>query len=376
MIIGIDGNEANIEKRVGVNTYAYELLKGFHKLQDSQNFTQSFVIYLREKPRPDLPKETRQWKYQILSGSGLWIIKSLTPYLWRNPDKIDVFFTPSHYTPPFISIPRVCSVMDLGYLMFTEQFKRKDYWQLKYWTAYSVKISKYILSISKATTSDIQKHYPNAKNKIKTIYLAYDSDVYTPKLPRSHINKVKSHYAITKNYILFLSTLKPNKNVEGLLRAWSLIEERYQDTILVITGKKGWLFKPIFDLVEKLQIKNRVVFTDYLPEEDKPYLIGGAKVFVLPSFWEGFGLDVLNAYACGIPAVVSDRASLPEVAGNPGIYINPEDSKDIASGIEKVLTMSEEEYNKLAQKCISQAHKFSWEKTVEQTLKIIELAAK
>ena len=119
-----------------------------------------------------------------------------------------------------------------------------------------------------------------------------------------------------------------------------------------------------------------IIFTDYVPEEDKPGLIKGAKLFVLPSFWEGFGLDVLNAMASGVPVVVSNVASLPEVVGKAGILVDPYNIKSIEGGIRKVLSMSQAQYNTLVEAGIKQAGRFSWEKTARETLQILEKAAK
>ena len=118
-------------------------------------------------------------------------------------------------------------------------------------------------------------------------------------------------------------------------------------------------------------LQDRVIFTDYIGEADKPALIAGAKAFVLPSFWEGFGLDVLSAMAAGVPVIVSKVGSLPEVVGAAGIFVDPNSTNSIASGIRKVLSMSKLEYNELVKRGIAQAGKFSWEKTAKKTLEVI-----
>jgi glycosyltransferase involved in cell wall biosynthesis len=369
MIVGIDGNEANIEKRVGVNQYAYEILSGIAKLQDEWKNKHRFIVYLREKPLPDLPKETKFFRYKVLPGRSLWIITKLTPALLLNKEKLDIFFSPSHYIPPFSPIPTVCSIMDLGYLEFSEQFRKYDYWQLRIWSAYSIFASKYVIAISNSTKSDIVRHYPSASNKIKITHLAYDKDKFNSDISPEDVRRIKNKYAIVDDYILYLGTLKPSKNIEGILEAYASI---YKDLKLVIAGKKGWLFEPIFEKVKKLGLEKRVIFTDFVPEEDKPPLMAGAKVFCLPSFWEGFGLDVLNAMACGVPVVVSKVGSLPEVAGQAGIYVDSKEPKSIAEGLKRVLSMSDLEYNKLREKGLAQAKKFSWEKTTRKTLKILE----
>src|SRR3989344_8807151 len=133
MLIGINGNEANIKNRVGVNVYAFELLRNIAKLQDEWKSKHKIVVYLKEKPLSDLPRESSFFKYKVIPGSHLWILTKLTPNLLFDREKPDVFFSPSHYIPPFLAIPQVCSIMDLGYLKFSEQFKFYDFWQLRLW---------------------------------------------------------------------------------------------------------------------------------------------------------------------------------------------------------------------------------------------------
>lgn len=371
MLIGIDGNEANIERRVGVNVYAYELLRNIYKLQGEWEARHRLVVYLKQPPLEDLPKENSHFKYKVIPGKGMWIIRNLMPSLFLDDDRPDVFFTPSHYLPLFAPMPRVCSIMDLGYLEFSAQFKKYDYWQLKYWSAWSISISKKIIAISETTKGDIVKHYPGAKEKVEVTTLGYDPERFNTRVSQTSI-KIREKYPIGPEYLLFLSTLKPSKNIENLLVAWKLISNRFPRTSLVISGKKGWLYEAIFRKLKSLGIEKRVVFTDFVAEEDKPALISGAKLFVLPSYWEGFGLDVLNAMACGVPVVVSDRGSLPEVAGKAGIVVDPKDPKSIAQGLAKVLSMPGAEYNDLVKKGFSQVSRFSWEDTARKTLDILE----
>ncbi len=372
MIIGIDGNEANIGNRVGVNTYAYELLKNLWKLQGEWKNKHKLIVYLKEKPLPDMPEETANFRYKIISGGKVWIITRLMPSLFFTKERPDVFFSPNTYVPVFAPTKSVCSIMDLGYLEFSGQFKKYDFWQLTLWTAYSIFISKAIIAISNSTKDDIVRHYPIARGKIYVTHLAYDSDKFNQNIPEKDVRRVKNRYSIVDDYILYLGTLKPSKNIEGLIEAFAKIRSDYPSIKLVVAGKKGWLYQPIYEKVEKLGLSDKIVFTDFVPEEDKPGLIKGAKVFVLPSFWEGFGLDVLNALSCGVPVVASDVGSLPEVVGEAGTLVDPNNIDSIAKGISGVLSMSRLEYNSIVKKGLAQAKKFSWEKTARQTLKIIE----
>ena len=125
-----------------------------------------------------------------------------------------------------------------------------------------------------------------------------------------------------------------------------------------------------------MSLTKNVIFTDYVSDAEKAAIFSRAKAFALPSFWEGFGIDVLNAFALGIPVVASRVASLPEVGGNAAFYVDPYDPKDITEKLEKVLSMGSKEYNKVISKGYAQAEKFSWDKTASQTLEILEKAAK
>ncbi len=374
MIIGIDGNEANILHRVGVNKYAFEILWGIYKLNEKLPDNHNLIVYLKNNPLPDLPKETKNFKYKIIEGGNFWLIKKLMPYLWKNPDKLDILFSPSHYTPPLLTIKRVCSIMDLGYLESSEHFEKKVFWQLKYWTAISVFVSKHILTISEASKKDIVRHYPFASSKIVVTHLGYESEKFNLDISKDVVRRVKNRYSIVTDYVLFISTLKPSKNIEGLIDAFSNLSSRYPNLSLVIAGKKGWMYEEIFAKVVDLGIADKVIFTGFLGENDKPALIAGAKMFILPSYWEGFGIDILSAFGCGTPVVVSSVGSMPEIAGNAALYIDPKSVKSIMKGMEEVLKMNKNDYNKMIELGIKQAKKFSWEKCAEETLKVLEKA--
>ena len=374
MLIGIDGNEANIENRVGVNTYAYELLWNLWKIQDEWKKEHRLIVFLKDVPRQDLPKETPYFKYQVIRGGGMWILTKLMPSLFTGRWNLDAFFSPSHYVPPITTIPRYCSIMDLGYLEFSGQFQKKDFWQLKVWSAISILVSKGIFAISNSTKNDIVRHYPFAKDKIYVTPLAYDRQKFNLNIPEIDVRRVRDRYSIVRDYVLYLGTLKPSKNIEGLIEAFKMINDKYQmpnGLQLVIAGKKGWMYETIFQKVKDLGLEGRVIFTDFVSEKDKPALIKGAKVFVLPSFWEGFGLDALNAMASGVPVVASNIGSLPEVVGEAGVLVDPKDINSIAEGIKEVILSPITKYNEIVKKGLAQAKKFTWEATARKTLGVI-----
>lgn len=237
-------------------------------------------------------------------------------------------------------------------------------------------VSKRIISISNSTKNDIVRHYKFTADKVYTTQLSHDVDEKDLKISANDVRRVKKRHSIVDDYVLYLGTLKPSKNIEGLIKAYSLLGDLKAKYQLVIAGKKGWMFDSIIQAVERLGLGERVVFTDYVTEADKMALRHGARVFVQPSFWEGFGIDTLSAMYLGIPVVVSDAGSLPEVVGKAGVVVQPKDVKSIAEGIKKVLLMSQKEYNKQVEAGKIRAGMFSWEDTARETLKIIEGAAK
>ena len=370
MLIGIDGNEANIQNRVGVNQYAFELLWGIARAYDNWSKKHRVIVYLKNNPSKDLPPAKKAFSYKVISGGGVWIVSKLMPHLLFSSEKPDVFFSPHHYTPPISPIPLVCTIHDLGYLKFSGQFKKYDFWQLKYWSAWSIYISKHIISVSNSTMQDIVRHYSFASKKTTVVHHGYDKVRFNRLINIEDVRRIKKKYSIVNDYLLFLGTLKPSKNIEGLLSAYQLLKKDFPEISLVIAGKKGWLYDSIFARSKSLGLKD-VIFTDFIPEEDKPALIKGARAFVVPSFWEGFGMDVISAMAVGTPVVASSAGALPEACGRAAVMVDAYKPESIAEGVKKVLSMDESQYNKLREEGFIQAAKFSWDKAADETLKVL-----
>jgi len=365
LLIGIDGNEANVEKRVGSNQFAYELLNSIYKLGEAKRH--NFFIYLKDLPLSDLPKEKSWWKYEVFGPRRFWTRFALPLKLYFGR-RLDVFFTPGHYGPGFSKIPTIVAIMDLGYLKFTDQFQVKDLYQLRRWTGYSIKKAKHIIAISQSTKKDIEQIYGVSEEKITVVYPGYNKNIFKYPLAVSKIKKIREKYSLDTEYLLFLGTLKPSKNIEGLIDAFALLLSDFPMLKLVIAGKKGWLFDSIFKKVEELNLLRKVVFTDFVPEDDIAPLIGGALVFVLPSYWEGFGIPLIEAMACGTPVVASNVASIPEVLGESGVLVDPSNPVDISRGIKEAI----ENRSAMVKKGLLQAQKFDWSKSAMTVLHVLE----
>src|SRR5581483_4950088 len=292
MIIGIDGNEANVEKKVGIGEYAFELLQQFEKLSLANV---QFLIYLKSPPRSELPKEREGWGYKIVGPSKFWTQFGLPIYLYTHGPRPSVFFTPTHYAPRFSPVPTVVSVMDLSYIHFPQLFKSSDLYQLRNWTAYSVRKAKKVFTISNASKDDIIKIYQTPVEKVVVTYPGIKRK--TP-MEKQNPQLLEEKYGIIGEYVLFVGTLQPRKNITSLIEAFSKIKKK--DISLVIVGKKGWLFEEILEAPKKFNVEETVKFLDFVPDEDLPLLYKGAICFVLPSLYEGFGLPVLEAmqYEC------------------------------------------------------------------------------
>lgn len=373
MKIGIDGNEANVERKVGISEYAYELLVQFAKLATAET---RFEVYLKEPPRPEMPRENEFFSYKIFGPRKLWTQFGLPFKLFTTFRKPDVFFTPSHYAPRFSPIPTAISIMDVSYLRFPELFAKKDLYQLQNWTAYSVKKAKRVFTISESSKNDILEEYHLKKNCVVVTYPGIKSSVTLSPMVYG-MNQLKTNYHIGDNYFLFVGTLQPRKNIVRLIEAFSLVlkKEKSKDLQLLIVGKKGWQYEDILAAPEKYGVSESVKFLDFVSDDELSILYKNAIAYVLPSLYEGFGLPVLEAYQNGCPVITSNVSSLPEAAGDGALYVDPKDSKEIAKAMEKMMNDSALR-KKLIEKGKEQLKKFSWEKTAKETLAVLEQISK
>jgi glycosyltransferase involved in cell wall biosynthesis len=369
MIIGLDGNEANVEAKVGISEFAYELLRQFSEFHTEDT---EFRVYLKDQPRDEFPSGKDHWVYRVLKPGKLWTQWRLPLDLYLYNPKPDVFFTPSHYAPRFSPVPTVISLMDVSYLRFPELFNKSDLYQLKSWTSYSVKNAAAVITISTSTRDDIIKEYGIPKDRVHVVYpgikaaLDLEPHVYT-------MQELKETYGITGKYILFVGTLQPRKNIQRLIEAFSKLSEK-KDLQLIIVGKKGWLYEDILAAPEKYGVKDSVKFLDYVPDKDLPLLYKKAVCYVLPSLYEGFGLPVLEAMKYDCPVITSNVSSLPEAGGDAALYIDPENVDDIAEKIGKVLR-NETLRKEMIEKGKKQIKKFSWEKAAKETLSVLRQVA-
>ncbi|MBW7960121.1 hypothetical protein B6D29_01380 [Microgenomates bacterium UTCPR1] len=358
MIVGVDGNEANVPKKVGVSVYTLNLLKYFKK---KSNKSLRFKIFLKDSPK-NLPEEGPYFRYEVVHGRFLWSQIFLPLRLYFKKD-IDIFFSPAHYLPRFCPVPSVVTIHDLSYINYPKDFLKKDLFQLKNWTKYSVKQARKIIAVSKTTKKDVMKNYQVPDDKVVVVYNGGVSTSYTltPSLKDNNVNNP---------YLLYVGTLQPRKNITTLILAFNEIKKIFPEFKLTIAGKKGWLFNEIFKLIDELGLETDVYFTDYVTDNQLSYLYKNAFCFVLPSFYEGFGIPVLEAMSFDCPVIASFSSSLPEIGGDACLYFDPKNPLNL---VEKIKTLIEN--NKLRSDLIkkgrARVRQFSWDKCGEETLKII-----
>lgn len=371
MIIGIDGNEANVKNKVGISEYAYELLQQF---KDFPSTDQKFEIYLKNKPREDLPQEKENWHYKLIGPKRLWTQFALPKYLYITKTKPDVFFSPTHYAPRFCPVPTAIAIMDLSYVHFPQLFKKTDLYKLKNWTEYSAKKAKAIFTISLASKNDILNEYHIDENKIHVTYPGIKQDAIMQD--SVSIEQLRKKYLLQNEYILFVGTLQPRKNIVRLIEAFAKVykELKKNELQLLIVGKKGWLFEDILHAPIKYKIEKNVQFLEFVSNEELDVLYKNALCFILPSLYEGFGLPVLEAMKNGCPVITSNVSSLPEAGGDAAVYVDPENVGDIAGKLGLVIR-SKDKRLEMIKKGYEQVKKFSWEKTANQTIAILEKIA-
>ncbi len=362
IIIGFDSSRAFLKKRTGTENYSYKLLKALAKI-DRVN---DYIIYTTDLHNLSTAVEQmyfpKNFRIVKIGWSRLWTQGGLGLQTFK--DKLDVLFIPAH-TLPIIRKPglkTVVTVHDLGseYLPSMHQLKQRAY--LSFMQKTQLKGTTKIIAVSRATKEDLVKKIGLKPGKIKVVYEGYDKKLFKPGS-----NDILVDSLIP--YFLFVGTIQPRKNLERVIKAFSISHPWGVTTNLVIVGSKGWMSDKIYALPKKLGIEDRVKFLGYVPEEKLPALYSNAQALVFPSLFEGFGLPILDAQACGCPVITSNLSSMPEVGGKGALYVDPYSVDDIVKG------MVESQKSKVKSKKIKAGFenikRFSWEKCARETLKVL-----
>ena len=365
MLIAIDAITLNLSQKTGVEWYAYYLIKQLIKIPSKNKF----ILYSSSKLNLDLPAN---WENKVLSWPCQYFWSQLRLSLEMIREKPDVLFVPVRALPFFCTPKKsVFTIHDLGYEVFPEAY---SFWQRNYTRfvyQFAAKKACKIFVPSEFTKRELVRLCQTDSQKIIVTPLGYNKEIFNTNKDKEKNEEVLKKYGIKKPYLFYLGRKEKKKNILGLIKAFKILQNKLDKTIyLVLAGRAGTGYEEIKK--EILQTKN-IKEISYIETKDLPSLYQEAEIFVFPSFYEGFGLPLLEAMACGCPVVAARAGSLPEIGEEAVIYFNPDDINDIAEKIEMVLT-SQNLKDDLKRKGMEKVKDFSWEKCARETMKALESA--
>ncbi len=354
----------------GVRTYTLEVIKRI-LAADQKN---EYVIFYDDKKFLGTFPKVKEIVVPLLHPLFRLFWDWIQLPLAIKKEKIEVMHYFKAALSPWKATKRqIVTIYDIIPLLYpeTQTFIQRFYWKIQ--LPLAAKKSDLVITISENSKNDIVSRFDVPKEKVVVTPLAADERFQVMNNPQA-LRKVKEKYHLPEKFFLYLGTLEPRKNVPLVIKALAKLKKK--DRIkLVIAGKKGWKYQEIFDLVDKLGLKNDVVFTGFVAEKDLPALYNLAFAFIFPSLYEGFGLPPLEAMACGCPVIASNTSSLPEVVKDAGILINPQKEDELYEAMNKLLInlpLRED----LKQKGLLRTKKFSWNKVAEKTLQVYNEALK
>jgi glycosyltransferase involved in cell wall biosynthesis len=281
-----------------------------------------------------------------------------------------VIFTNFVRTPLPLGAKSISFIYDLSFMLYGEHAGKKNRQIMLREAPKSARNSDSIITISQNSKDEIIKHYKIDPSKISIVYPALYHDEYYPRSLKEKMAVAKK-LNIPGKYILFTGTIEPRKNIIGVIDSYMALPKKIRNNYaLVLAGGKGWNDQDICKRLKELK-DEKIIVTGYVTDKDMPALYSGASVFVFPTFYEGWGMPVVEAMACGVPVITSNNSSMPEAGGNAALFVEAKDTKDIAKKIEQVL--SDEKLAKdMTKKGIAHAGKFSWQKSAKDLKKVID----
>ena len=362
--------------RSGIGIYTYNIAKALTEIKQIDLYGEMFSFLGRNKIDKNYSDLNIKLNICRLFPYGVYRrIWAKVPLKYNTllNSKSDIYNFFDYIVPPNIEGKVITTIHDMTYILYPEIVEEKTMNRIKKGIDYSIKRADKIITVSQSSKNDIIKYLNVPENKIEVVYNGVEYDRFAKTYREEDKVKVSQKYNLPCNYILYMGTLEPRKNIESIVEAFKLFNEKSdikeKNFKLVIAGKKGWLFESIFNLVESVNLQDDVIFTDYIDEADKPIIYQMASLFVFPSLYEGFGIPVLEAMAASVPVITSNVSSLSEVAGDAAILVEPKDINSIADNMNRLLN-DHELRKELINKGHIQAQKFTWEASAEKLYKI------
>jgi glycosyltransferase involved in cell wall biosynthesis len=371
MLIGIDASRAVALQRTGTENYSLYLIRALIELGAEHRFR----LYFNQAPNPGLFTEYVKVEHRVIPFPRLWTQLRLAAETALHPP--DVLFVPSHVVP-FVH-PRRCvvTIHDLGYLYYAQAHTRFQRWHLGWTTKFNARTAQRIIADSQATSNDLQKSYHVAGNKVVVAYPSGAGELH-PVTDTAVLQQCRQRYRTGSQYLLYVGSLQPRKNLPTLVRAFgAAVRAKAIDPSirLVLAGKQGWLPEDLGGIASDEGVKDRVELPGYVPDTDLSALLSGALAYILPSYYEGFGLPVLEAMACGTPVICSDVSSLPEVAGDAAMLVDPHDIAGLAHAMTRICNDPILRQT-LIQLGLQRAKTFSWQTCARTVMDVLETVGK
>lgn len=375
MLIAIDASRA-VNEKAGIGRYTRELIEKLIEIDQENQYLLLFTFGRGDKQKEKAIREFRRPNTQIktwrLPGNFKekvwgWQMPWLKYLLQSDGARSDIFYAPSFFEVNLgLALPQVVTIYDLTTFIFPEHRGKEVSQRLNERTLKACCLAKKIIAISQSTKKDLVK-FKIPEAKIEVIYPGKTEFArIAPRLPQG----LKSH-----SYILAVGTIEPRKNLIGLFKAYALLPLALQEKYpLVVAGAEGWKTGEIFASFGRLRLEGKIKFLGFVSDALLAKLYREAALFVYPSLYEGFGFPVLEAMSFGTPVITSNVSSLPEVAGEAAVLVDPQDPLALSSAIQRLLEHSGEAED-LRKKAKAQAEKFSWEKNAKEILKVFEEVA-
>ena len=296
------------------------------------------------------------------------------PYRWffGSDCQITQFF--NYVIPPGVKGKKITMVHDMAHLACRDTVRLKNRMWLDLTLKQSCRRADIVLTVSDFSKSEIMKYLKIPENKIRVMYQGVDLKLFHNGYSKEVIEQAKTKYKISGEYILYLGTIEPRKNLQRLIEAYEiLVKERNINDVptLVLAGGKGWLCDSIYEAAEKSGLHDKILFTGYIDEQESPLLMSGATFFCFPSLYEGFGMPPVEAMACGTPVLTASVAPMPEILGEYAEYVNPLSSQEIAAGMTKML-LNKELHEQKSKRGLEYVKRYDWANSVEQLKAVYE----
>jgi len=334
------------------------------------SFPGEVLVYLPSKePLADLPAVS----YLRARVSPISLQRPSRRILWQHSifpllllkDRLGLLHATMNVAPWWSPCPVVVTVTDLAFRRYPQVHPLGRRLYLGLFTRWTARRARAIVAISEYTRQEVVRLLGVPAERVRVIYLGVDSD-FRP-LPRDHVEAFRRQRGLPERYLFYLGNLEPRKNLPRLVQAYARIGDG--SVPLVLGGPRGWGYAELFQTVEKLGLVGQILFPGFVPREELPLWYNAAEALVYPSIYEGFGLPPLEAMACGTPVVASAASSLPEVVGEAGLLVDPQDVEALADALRRVLT-DQDLRAELRQRGLGQARRFTWEKMACETVEL------